>query len=281
MLLLLLPKRNRCLQALWVAVPLAVTLAVEFELWWASAFGADAPDEWFEGIGAVLVGLAAVWLLSPYLKAGGRWVTFLRLLATLAAFSFFTRAVGQSPEGDGGWADVLMGGAVLFGLAAVWLLSPYLKAGGHWVTFLRLLATLAAFSFFTFAVEQSPEGDGGSADVLMGVAVFGLVLGVALNLAGWSCRRRYDWRRFSLWLILWLMACWLAAFAVVSMIFRPGPLLEMETTLLMVSAVSFGLLLPFLLLSFTNAFYRARLHEVLRLAEAAPPPAPQPPAPIG
>jgi hypothetical protein len=207
------------LQALWVAAPLAVTLAVEFELWWASAFGVDTPDGWFEGLSAVLFGLAAVWLLSPYLKARERWVTFL-----------------------------------------------------------RVLATLAAFSFFTFAVEQSPEGDGGSADILMGVAVFGLVLGLALNLAGWSCRRRYDWRRLSLWLILWLMAGWVAAFVVVSVIVRPGPLVEMATTLLIVSAVSFGVLLPFLLLSFTNAFYRARLHEVLRLAEPAPPPAPQPPA---
>ena len=53
----------------------------------------------------------------------------------------------------------------------------------------------------------------------------------------------------------------------------------MATAFVIISAVSFGLLLPFLLLSFANAFYRERLKEVLRLADDPPPSAPQPPLP--
>jgi hypothetical protein len=54
-----------------------------------------------------------------------------------------------------------------------------------------------------------------------------------------------------------------------SVIEGPGPLLEMAFALVIISAVSFGLLLPFLLLSFANGFYHARLLEALRLAEGA------------
>ena len=105
-----------------------------------------------------------------------------------------------------------------------------------------------------------------------------LLLSLAINLAGWSCRSRYDRRRFWLWLILWIMAGWLAVFVVMSTIEKPGPLLEMATAFVIFCAISFGLLLPFLVLSFANSFYRERLKELLRLADAAPPSALQPPA---
>jgi hypothetical protein len=57
-----------------------------------------------------------------------------------------------------------------------------------------------------------------------------------------------------------------------------GRLMEMTTAFGIISAFSFGLLLPFLLLAFANASYRERLKELLRLAGPAPPSAPQPPA---
>jgi hypothetical protein len=41
----------------------------------------------------------------------------------------------------------------------------------------------------------------------------------------------------------------------------------MAVALLVFSAVGFGLLLPFLILSLANAFHRERLKEVLRLAQ--------------
>jgi hypothetical protein len=168
--------------------------------------------------------------------------------------------------------------AVPFGLAAVWLLSPFLTRRGRFVTFLGVLATMELFSLFACTVAQPRDRDSSLGYVLIGGAVLVLLLSLAINLAGWSCRSRSEWRRLSLWMILWMMAGWLVVFVVMSRIERPGPLLEMATAFAIFCAVSFGVLLPFLLLSFANAFYRERLKELLRLADAAPPSAPQPPA---
>ena len=220
MLLLLIPKRNRSLQALWLAAPLAFSLAIVSLLWAITGIRSDAPDGLFGILCAVLFGLAATWLLSPYLKRRGRFLTFLGVLATMELFSLATCAAAQSPDRDSNLGYILIGGAVV-----------------------------------------------------------ALLLSVAINLAGWSCRRQYDRRRFWLRLILWITTGWLAVFVVMSMIEKPGPLLEMATAFAIFCAVSFGLLLPFLLLSFANAFYRERLKELLRLADAAPRSALQPPAP--
>jgi drug/metabolite transporter (DMT)-like permease len=217
LLLLLLPKRNRCRQALWVAAPLALSLALLSLLWAIPGIGSDAPDGAFEAFSAVPFGLAAVWLLSPYFSRRHRFLTFLGMLAILELGSLLTCAAGQPQDGDGSWGDM-------------------------WI----------------------------------GVAVIGLLLTLAINLAGWSCRKRYSPRRFSLWLLLWIMAGWLVLFVVISLIEGPGPLLEMALAWLIFSAVSFALPLPFLVLSFSNAFYGARLQQVLRLAAAALPSNPLP-----
>ena len=219
MLLLLIPKHNRSLRALWIAAPLAFSLAIVSLFSAVPGIRSDAPD----GLFGIL-------------------------------------------------------GAALFGLAATWLLSPYLKRRERFLTFLGVLATMGLFSLFTCAVAQPPDRDSNLGYILIGVAVVALLLSVAINLAGWSCRSRYARRRLSLWLILWIMAGWLVVFVVMSRIERPGPLLEMATAFAIFCVVSFGLLLPFLLLSFASAFYRERLMELLRLADAAPPSAPQPPA---
>ena len=207
LLLFLLPKRNRPLQTLWFAAPLVLTLTLEPLFWAIPGIASGAAD---------------------------------------------------------GLREILH--AVPFGLAAVWLLSPYLKARNRVLTFLGMLATMVLFSLFVCAVRRQWDGDQGPTIMLVGMAVVGLGLILAVNLAGWSCQGLYGRRRLSLWLILWIMAVWLAVFIAMSMIERPGPLLEMATAFAIFCAVSFGLLLPFLLLSFANAFYRDRLKEVLRLA---------------
>jgi hypothetical protein len=207
------------LRALWIAAPLAFSLAIVSLLWAITGIRSDAPEGLFGILCAVLFGLAATWLLSPYLKRRGRFLTFLGVLATMELFSLVTCAVAQPPDRDSNLGYILIGGAVVV-----------------------------------------------------------LLLSLAINLAGWSCRRRYEWRRFALWLVLWIMSGWLAVFVVMSRIERPGPLLEMATAFVIFCAVSFGVLLPFLLLSFANAFYRERLKELLRLADAAPRSALQPPA---
>ena len=46
-----------------------------------------------------------------------------------------------------------------------------------------------------------------------------------------------------------------------------GPPLEMANAFVTLCLASFGLLLPFMLLSFNHAFYRERLKHLLRLAD--------------
>jgi hypothetical protein len=220
LLLLLLPKRNRCWQALWVAAPVALSFVLQSLFWAIPGIVSGAPD-----------GVVEVFSTVP------------------------------------------------FGLAAVWLLSPYLKVRGRFLTFLMMLAAMLAFSLFALAMERPRDEDGGAGYMFVIIAVLELVLSVALNLAGWSCRKRFGRHRFARWLILWLLAGWAVFFAVMSALEGPGPVLEMGLALVITCAVSLGLLLPFLLLCFANGFYRERLREVLRLAAPAPPAAPGPPTP--
>ncbi len=173
-----------------------------------------------------------------------------------------------------------------FGVAAVWLLSSYLG----WKPRLRALGGMllaqvvfSALAFWArggweeFMVEIV-EGVG------MGMGVSVLVIAVALTLAGLACRGRYGWLRLSLWLVAALGAVWLLV---------GGPLFPLILILLqssesareifgllgMAAAITFGVLLPFLVLSFRNDFYRDRLKSLLHLGGEAAPPMTAPPMP--
>lgn len=210
-LLLLLPKRNRSLQALWIAAPVALSLAVGALVWAIPGVGSGGPDGLFAVLAPVPFGLGVVWLLSPYLKRRGRFLTFLGMLVTMELV-----------------------GALVFLVARQWC-------------------------------------DGRiPIEMLIGVALFGLLLSTAINLAGWSCRARFSRLRFSWWSFVWLLAGCLAACVVMSLTEGRGPWLQMLLALLVFSAITFALLLPFLVLSFANGFYGQRLKEVLRLEEPAP-----------
>ena len=79
--------------------------------------------------------------------------------------------------------------------------------------------------------------------------------------------------RLCLWLITALLVVWLlltGPFFVFAMIFSSG--LALVGTVLALAGVSFGVLLPFLILSFVNAFYRARLKDLLHVGREADPP---------
>ena len=211
LLLLLLPKRNRSVQALWVAAPVVLSLVVASLLWAIPGVGSDAPAGLFEVFGATAFGLGAVWLLSPYLRRKGRFLTFLGMLATM-----------------------------------------------------ELVGVLV----YVFARQWSR--DNVPMEMLIGVALFGPLISLAINLAGRSCRGRFGRLRLSLWSLVWIIAGWLAVFVVMSVTAGHGPWLQMALAWLMVSGVTFGLLLPFLVLSFANGFYRERLKDLLRLEDPAP-----------
>ena len=106
-------------------------------------------------------------------------------------------------------------------------------------------------------------------EVLIGVALFGPLISMDIILAGRSCRGRFGRLRLSLWSLVWIMAVWLAFFLVMSVTAGHGPWLQMAQAWLMASGVTFGVLLPFLVLSFANGLYRERLKDLLRLEDPA------------
>ena len=166
-----------------------------------------------------------------------------------------------------------------FGVAAVWLLAPYLVRTHRFLTFLCILPTLAAFSLLVFVVRQDWGEDGAAAVVLPGF--MGLMLGVlaisgALALAGLTCRRRFRPLGLSLWLMAWVVAVWLVAtspFFVFAALASGGraPWREFFGGVLTLAGVCYAALLPFLVLSFANPGYRQRLKDLLHLRPEAPP----------
>ncbi len=152
--------------------------------------------------------------------------------------------------------------ALGFGLAAAWLLSSYLGWKHRLLAFLGFLLALGAFSMLTFVARQGWEGVGletMQVAVFLGVSV--LVTSVAVSLAGLVCRGRYSCVHLSLWLMAALVVVWLLVivpFFVIMLLSNGGnvPLLAVFAAVGVAVGITFGTLLPFLVLSFANQFYR-------------------------
>ena len=116
------------------------------------------------------------------------------------------------------------------------------------------------------------------------LAVSVLVISVAVSLAGLVCRGRYGWLRLSFWVVAALVVVWLLVigpFFVIAVISSGGnvPMLAIFAVVGVPTGITFGVLLPFLVLSFANGFYRERLKGLLHLGGAAAPPVITPPLP--
>jgi hypothetical protein len=233
------------------------------------------PRAWWIGL-PVLCGLG----LRAFLPA-----TLLSLPAqvpaSLAAVVRLSAGGAALPPSD--LLDILVQSvpALAFAVAAVWLLGDYLPPKHRFLTFLAVLFVLGGL-----AVPLSCQLDldkvagllvpGANADTDLGIpacaeltGLEALVIAVSLMLAGRLCRRCHP-LRLSLWLLAWLSIVWLAVVVLV-----------MTTTVVVDSAqpsapailggvfglagLDFALLLPFLILSWTNALYRARLERMLGL----------------
>ena len=165
-----------------------------------------------------------------------------------------------------------------FGLAAVWLIASSLGWKHRVVAWVGSLLAMASFGLLSFALRQCVEGFAPEA-ILTGILLVAgaAVISLALTLAGLACRGRYRPFRLCLWLLAALLVVWLVVispFFVLTMVFSPGrvPLSDLAVVVLPATALSFGVVLPFLLLSYANAFYRARLAGLLHLGRASAPP---------
>jgi hypothetical protein len=176
-------------------------------------------------------------------------------------------------------------GALGFGLAAAWLLSSYLGGKHRMLAFLGFLLALAAFSGLALVSRQGWEGVGlemMQMGLFLGMST--LVISVAVSLAGLVCLKRYGWLRLSLWLVAALVVVWLLVlgpiFVIEQMMSRGNvPVMALLAVAGVATGITFGTVLPFLVLSFVNQFYRERLKALLHLGDTAAPPVITPPMP--
>jgi hypothetical protein len=179
------------------------------------------------------------------------------------------------PAGTNFFLDVIA--ALAVGLAAVWLLSNYLKQSHRMLTFLCVLLVLAGFSALAAAAKQGLSllsVESLQIGVVLGIGV--LASAVALSLAGLICRSRYRPLGLYLWLLVLLAGVWLLIampFFLIATVSSSGnvPWSEFFIPVLAVATVNFATLLPFLILSSASPFFRERLKVLLNVKLETPP----------
>lgn len=187
--------------------------------------------------------------------------------------------------------------AAAFGLAAIWLLGTGLARRGRALSIMLMALAFAAVSLLGFAAspvwEQLADLRRYDPAILLYLLLFWLASGLAfagaLNLTGRMCRKRFSRLRVSLLLPFWLWITWLVVGGLLGCVetLVAGDSFEWTGLLvgpIVLSLVSFAVLLPFLILSFTSSFYRERLKDLLRLpaTESSPlPPTPSSAAEAG
>ena len=227
--------------------------------------------------------ILALLMLKPNRCASAWWI--LVPLACVGGLAFLPESLLEHLPFDQFELYLETIGALGFGLAAAWLLSGYLAWKHRVVACLGMLAASGAFGLFSLV----PRLDWGNimVEVLQAGFFLGmgaLVTNLALTLAGLFCRGKYCWLRLSLWLMVALLALWLV---LIGPFFLLGvlasglevPLLSLFPIVGVAAGLTFCVILPFLVLSFVNGFYRERLKGLLHLGSVAPPPIITPPMP--
>ena len=162
--------------------------------------------------------------------------------------------------------------ALAVGLAAVWLLANYLRRK-HWLlTFLCVVLTMAAFSGLAYASRLDLSSPNELAPALIALGVGAGLSAVALAIVGLICRKRYRPAAIYVWMAALLTVLWTlcaAPFYLYDVLGSNGQidLSEFFTPVLTVALCHFAVMLPFLILSSANPFYRERLKALLHVKE--------------
>ncbi len=200
-------------------------------------------------------------------------------------------ALLKASWGDEFSAFVQVMGSGSFGVAAVWLLGAWLARRGRALAFAFMTLAMAALGLLAFVSSPIWEEIWDARDfvplvllwTVLAWTVCGLVFAGAIAVTGFMCRHRYSGLRFLVRLPIWLFVTWTSLVAVAIGVTALGsgekfqwvPFIGGSVVL---TATSFAMLLPFVILSLTTSLYRERLKCLLRLpaTEAAPPPATPP-----
>lgn len=178
--------------------------------------------------------------------------------------------------------------ALALGLAALWLLAPYLGRGHRSLAFLGSVLVLSGFSVFSFAAtagwDVGAESIMGLMDprhcsdttltgelalpLFVPLAALAAAVATAMSLSGLACRGRYRPWWLCLWLLLFLSVAWLVASGLLHAWCRmaaPDSMMILSWGTPFIVAILFVTLLPFLILSSINPFFRERLKSLLHL----------------
>ncbi len=215
--------------------------------------------------------ILALLALKPN-RTAAAWLIWLPLLCVMA----LSLAPSVLPSGANFFLDVIA--ALAIGVAAVWLLSDYLRQSHRLLTFGCVLFALAGFSEFAFFSRQGANLlNAETPAIAIALAVGVAVSTVALTLAGWLCRKCY--RPIAIYFgllaslaILWLLVAAPLFFFAVVISGNDIPWSEFFVPVGVVAVCNFAVLLPFLILSSANPLFRARLKALLHVTPAAPPP---------
>ena len=164
--------------------------------------------------------------------------------------------------------------SLVAGITLLWLFSPKLSSLNPWTAFfLSLALTIMLF----LAGIVSYHGFGFSQDTMVALimlAVLALAMLLGFLLAGWRCRKRYGPVRFILWLAIWMIVVCLVSilmFYLIAFMIEQVPI-PISTILLMaaIAGLVLGICLyvinlPYMILAFSNSFFRERFFASLRV----------------
>jgi hypothetical protein len=233
---------------------------------------------------AILVSLAL-----PSNRDRRAWWIWAPLIA-LVLLGVTLRAAGEAFRQEAFAYFLPASSAAAFGLTAIWLLGTSLVRRCTALAIVLSALAFAGVALLAFLVspvsELVEDLSQWEKSVFLYLVLFwltaGMVFSGAFNLTGRMCRGRPTRLRISLWLPFWFWILCSAAAWVANSVRKLVSGEDFDWNALLVAPiilalVSFATLLPFLILSFTNAFYFERLKHLLRLPPAAP--APQVPIP--
>jgi hypothetical protein len=177
---------------------------------------------------------------------------------------------------DKEWSLLQAACSFVVGLAAVWLLMPLLESRSRIAAFFKILPVLAGFSLLalvpTLLAQQSGWLDFRPYLAAM-LALASLAATLALVCTGHCVRRRFGRVRCIVWLAVWTVLAWTAIAtpaAIIGAVNGGNDWREGLLAILSLSAISLGLVLPLVLLSFFQSFYRDRFFGWLNLLQPDP-----------
>lgn len=164
---------------------------------------------------------------------------------------------------------------IAVGLAALWLLGHTLAKRNRFVSVLLAAVILGAVGFLATLFQGGISVFSENFFTLVFYGISAAVLLIGLAISAFFSRRRFTVRSFMLRLPVWSILAGVAVmfvyvgffFAFSRMVYDYAGEVFMQAMLVgaVIGVLSYLMLVPFLILTFTCKFYRSRLYAVLRL----------------